>query len=367
MQIRNGLSQSAAMSTISPPNIGEPAPWFSAPTGTGPSENVVFDELAGRYIALFFFGSASRPDVAEVLSAFEQRSDVFDHTHALLVGLSRDPEDFDRGRLHHGHVGQLFLWDRDAIAATRYGAAPSAPGHPVAFIMSPALQIIAIVQLTDPAAFAERIAAFLTETMVSLPAPQNAPVLVLPQVFDRSFCQRLIVLYEASGGREIGLIENQGQIIQRIDTKFRKRLDYYVSDEQALQDIKVFLQRRLLPVVFRAFQFETTRIERYLVGCYDASTGGYFRPHRDNTAPAVAHRRFALTINLNDGYEGGELCFPEFGHQSFRTSPGDAIVFSCSLLHEVKPVTHGRRYAFISFLYDEQSQKLRDAYATKAG
>jgi predicted 2-oxoglutarate/Fe(II)-dependent dioxygenase YbiX len=184
----------------------------------------------------------------------------------------------------------------------------------------------------------------------------------VPQVFDRAFCRQLVDLYEATGGREIGLVENEGKIVERTDPEFRKRLDYYISDDHALQRTRELLERRLLPIVYRAFQFPTTRIERYLVGCYDATTGGYFRPHRDNTAPVVAHRRFALTINLNEGYEGGQLCFPEFGDQAFRTLPGDAIVFSCSLLHEVTRVTRGRRYAFLSFFYDEQSQRLRDQY-----
>ncbi len=97
-------------------------------------------------------------------------------------------------------------------------------------------------------------------------------------------------------------------------------------------------------------------------GRYDAETGGHFSAHRDNTAPVVAHRRFAVTINLNEGYEGGDLRFPEFGSQTCRASPGDAIVFSCSLLHEVTPVTRNRRYAFISFFYDERSQQMREAY-----
>jgi len=138
-------------------------------------------------------------------------------------------------------------------------------------------------------------------------------------------------------------------------------MDYYIADEAALQQTRESVERRLLPMVYRGFQFRVTRIERYLVGCYDSATGGYFRPHRDNTAPVVAHRRFALTINLNEDYEGGRLRFPEFGDQVYRAAPGDAIVFSCSLLHEVTPVTSGRRYAFVTFLYDEPSQRLREA------
>ena len=35
--------------------------------------------------------------------------------------------------------------------------------------------------------------------------------------------------------------------------------------------------------------------------------------HRDNNEASVAHRRFAVTINLNSKfYEGAEFKFPEF-------------------------------------------------------
>ncbi|MCK1607131.1 2OG-Fe(II) oxygenase [Bradyrhizobium sp. 166] len=356
------------MTTTLPLSVGEPAPWFSAATDSSSAGTVAFDELAGRYIVLFFVGSAARPDVVEVLAALARRYDLLDHKRALLLGISNDPGDFEQGRVHQRPPGQLFLWDQNNTVAKQYGVTePAAAGFPAsiraaAFILSPTLQIIEILPLTEPVAFIGQVVSRLTELLANPPVPQNAPVLVVPQVFGPAFCRRLIDLYDATGGREIGLIEHQGNILERTDTNFRKRLDYYISDQHALQQTRDFLQRRLLPIVYRAFQFNTTRIERYLVGCYDAATGGYFRPHRDNTAPVVAHRRFAVTINLNEDYEGGDLRFPEFGHQTFRTSPGDAIVFSCSLLHEVTSVTRDRRYAFISFFYDEASQQLRDAY-----
>ena len=361
------------MMTIQPLSVGEPAPWFSAATVSNRLDIVSFDELAGRYIVLFFFGNAARPDVAEALAAFGRRNDLFDYERALLLGVSDDPDGFNQELVRQDHTGQLFLWDSDGIAAKQYGVSEPATAEvpaairPVAFILGPTLQIIEIISLTEPAVFVGRVASQLSGLLANPPNVQNAPVLVVPHVFDRAFCRQLVDLYETNGGREIGLIENEGRILERSDTKFRKRLDYHISDEQALRRTRELLERRLLPMVYRAFQFPTTRIERYLVGCYDAATGGYFRPHRDNTAPIVAHRRFAVTINLNEDYEGGCLCFPEFGHQTYRTAPGDAIVFSCSLLHEATPVTRDRRYAFLSFFYDEQSQRMRDAYRKKMG
>lgn len=34
-------------------------------------------------------------------------------------------------------------------------------------------------------------------------------------------------------------------------------------------------------------------------------------------------------------------------------------MFSCSLLHEVTPVTRGARYAFLPFLHDEPAEQVR--------
>ncbi|MEH2510506.1 putative 2-oxoglutarate/Fe(II)-dependent dioxygenase YbiX/peroxiredoxin [Nitrobacteraceae bacterium AZCC 1564] len=353
------------MTPIKPLSAGEPAPWFSAATGNT-SEKVAFDELAGRHIVLFFFGSARGPEIAKTLVTFGRHNDLFDHKRALFLGVSNDPDDFHHGRVHQRPPGQLFVLDTDALVARHYGLADPEPAathiRPTAFILSPTLQILEIVPFTEPAAFTERVIALLREYLPRPSRAGNAPVLHVPNVFDRAFCRELVSLYEAAGGREIGAIEKEGKIVEKFDPAFRKRLDYFISDATALQRTRDLLERRLLPMVYRAFQFSTTRIERYLVGRYDAETGGHFRPHRDNTAPVVAHRRFAVTINLNEGYEGGDLRFPEFGSETYRAPPGDAIVFSCSLLHEVTPVTRDHRYAFISFFYDERSQQMREAY-----
>jgi predicted 2-oxoglutarate/Fe(II)-dependent dioxygenase YbiX len=107
-------------------------------------------------------------------------------------------------------------------------------------------------------------------------------------------------------------------------------------------------------------QFQVTRMERYIVSCYAAEDGGHFRAHRDNTTKGTAHRRFAVSINLNGDFDGGEVSFPEYGPRSFKAPPGGAVVFSCSLLHAVSQVTRGRRYAFLPFLYDDQAARIRE-------
>jgi predicted 2-oxoglutarate/Fe(II)-dependent dioxygenase YbiX len=71
------------------------------------------------------------------------------------------------------------------------------------------------------------------------------------------------------------------------------------------------------------------------------------------------HRRFAVSINLNEDFEGGEVSFPEYAPRGFKAPRGAAIVFSCSLLHAVSRVTVGARYAFLPFLYDDAAAEIR--------
>ena len=118
---------------------------------------------------------------------------------------------------------------------------------------------------------------------------------------------------------------------------------------------------RLGPEIEKAFMWKPTRMERYLVARYDSESGGFFRPHRDNTTKGTAHRRFAVTINLNASeYDGGDLRFPEFGPRTYRAPTGGAVVFACALLHEATAVTRGQRFAFLPFLYDDAAARVRE-------
>jgi len=191
--------------------------------------------------------------------------------------------------------------------------------------------------------------------------PLHAPVLIVPRVFEPAFCRQLIALYEAQGGGESGFMRDvDGKTVGINDPSHKRRKDAVIESEELQAQFRARLTARLIPEILRAFQFRATRIERYIVACYDSADRGFFRAHRDNTTMGTAHRRFAVTINLNTGeYEGGDLRFPEFGPKTYRAPVGGAVVFSCSLLHEALPVTQGLRYATLPFLYDDAAAAIR--------
>jgi predicted 2-oxoglutarate/Fe(II)-dependent dioxygenase YbiX len=152
-----------------------------------------------------------------------------------------------------------------------------------------------------------------------------------------------------------------GKTVAVHDHEHKRRRDCDIADPRLIATLQARVRTRINPEITKAYQFVPTRMERYIVAAYSAEDGGHFRQHRDNTTRGTAHRRFAVSINLNEDFEGGTLSFPEFGPRGYRMPAGGAAVFSCSLLHRVSPVTAGTRFAFLPFLYDDAAARIREA------
>ena len=137
-------------------------------------------------------------------------------------------------------------------------------------------------------------------------------------------------------------MQDQGtRSIENFDGTWKRRRDFHLTDPRLIANLRARVGRRICPEIKKAFQMRLTRIERDLVARYDSETGGHFGPHRDDTGISVAHRRFAVSINLNADFDGGEIAFPEYAPRSFKAAPGAAVVFSASILHQVSRVTRG--------------------------
>jgi hypothetical protein len=159
----------------------------------------------------------------------------------------------------------------------------------------------------------------------------SVPVLIIPRIFESELCRALIDYYEQNGGESSGFMRDvEGRTVLIHDDKHKRRKDRMIEDEQLRTACMHRIHDRLVPEIKKAFQFNATRIERYIVACYEAEDAGHFRAHRDNTTLGTAHRRFAVSLNLNTGdYQGGRLRFPEFGRTSYQPPLGGAVVFSC--------------------------------------
>lgn len=180
-----------------------------------------------------------------------------------------------------------------------------------------------------------------------------APVLQVPDVFEPELCAALIRHLEVDcGGGDVSavLVLEGGEQRLQVDPSIKQRRETIPRDPSLEARMHERLMRRALPEIARVFNFDVRRRDPFKLLAYPEGAG-YFRAHRDNETPDVAHRRFALSVNLNQGdYAGGEFRYPEFGPHRFSPATGAALVFSCSMLHEVLPVERGTRYAMTTFL-----------------
>lgn len=357
---------------------GDPAPWFHLPSTDNP--RYAFHSVAGRYVLLGFLGSAARPEAQTALAAIAGARALFDDDRACFFGISLDPADRDQGRVQASLPGIRFLFDIGGAVGRQFGVVGAAGGKdpaartgaavftPAWMLLDPMLRVIETRPLRDAEAILARLRA--------LPPPEAhagteipPPVLVLPRIFEPELCRALIAHYDARGGEPSGFMrEVDGRTVGVFDPAMKRRKDCTVEDEALRGAVRARILRRVVPELAKVHHFNATRMERYIVACYDAEDQGHFAAHRDNTTAGTAHRRFAVTINLNaEEFEGGELRFPEYGQRSWRAPTGGAVVFSCSLLHQALPVTAGRRYAFLPFLYDEAAARLREANNASLG
>ncbi|MDO8901878.1 MAG: 2OG-Fe(II) oxygenase [Phenylobacterium sp.] len=336
---------------------GQPAPWFV--TGSPINPEFAFGSLGGFFTLMVFL--PEEPEArADALAQIRASKAVRDQKNIPAFAVARDAATIATAQ---NEPGLYWFFDPSgAVSRLYYALNSEGAANPHWVLIDPSMRIFAVAGMDQ------------TETLMNvvarLPAPDDhagvplhAPVLIVPRVFEPDLCRQLIGFYEGHGGVPSGVMrEVQGKTVPVMDSTKRRR-DAMIEDETLQALVRHRLQTRLLPEILKAFQFRVSRIERYMVACYDSQGGGFFKPHRDNTTAGTAHRRFACSINLNtEGHDGGELRFPEFGTRTYRPPTGGAVIFSCSLLHEATPVTRGRRYCFLPFFYDEAAAEIRAAY-----
>jgi predicted 2-oxoglutarate/Fe(II)-dependent dioxygenase YbiX len=303
------------------------------------------------------------PEREAALSALALHQDQFSDANAMFFGVLPDQATFAAARDRNG-----IRWFRDFDGELRrlYHALDDGGGlRPEWFLIDPGMRLLAWGPLSTIESGLSAVRR-LGRAEDHAGVPMTAPVLIVPRVLEPTFCRALIDNYEAVGGTPSGVMRTvDGRFVGQIDD-FKRRKDAEISEDSLRDGLRRRIVQRLLPEIENAFSFEATRIERFIVACYDAADGGYFKPHRDNRAPETAHRRFAVSINLNsEEFEGGDLRFPEYGSRTYRAPTGGAVVFGAGILHEATAVTRGCRFATLPFLYDEAGAHLREEYLAR--
>lgn len=343
--------------------LGDPVPWFRAREISGRRADLHVS--AGRWILLAFLDSLDEPPAQTHAQTHSEKrlatlidlATVCSDDHLVIYAILATPPDDHAALIALSGPVLKFIADYDGVIGAYFNAHRS----PRTVVLDPMLRVVANIPSSPAQQHDSTLESFLRQLPSvdnSAGVPLSAPVLIVPRVLDFPLCEHLVGLFDKIGGTDSGfLVEQDGKPATIVDHAKKSRQDLLIVAPALRQIIRDRIVRRLLPSVELYFQFKATHLDRYIVACYDSARGGCFFRHRDNMNPGVEHRRFAVSLNLNGNYDGCDLIFPEFGRRTYRAPAGGAIVFSCGALHEVTPITKGRRYAFLPFLYGESDVK----------
>ena len=83
------------------------------------------------------------------------------------------------------------------------------------------------------------------------------------------------------------------------------------------------------------------------------SVGGRYKIHTDHYTTTSRH--LSIIINLNDGYEGGDLIFTDQQEKEIKKlklGKGSIVFFPSNFMypHGIQPITKGTRYSIVSWL-----------------
>ncbi len=350
---------------VQPLEPGSTAMPFSVRDEDGRVLGLSDDHLSGKFLLLVFINDRSDRNATSMLKALQAARDDFDKYNASVIVFNANGDaSSNRAMKREARFSWPVAVDSTGAVFASYGLHK---GHCVncrIVLLTPFRQVRGWID--NPEDLEKTMRAIMdilhTSDLVSTEAnwsPPHAPVLIVPNVLSRAECAKLIESFETGGPftvRPPRPGEFHGNYkIPVYEHERQDRVDHIIKDRNILDFLDSRIFSRVTPAIQKAFAFEVTRREDLHIARYAGQRGGHNMGHRDNTSAATSYRRFALSLNLNDDYEGGGVAFKEYSQRAYKSPAGTAIVFSSSLLHEVLETTRGIRYTLISHLFNEQS------------
>ncbi len=318
------------------------------------------DHLSGRHLLILFLGDPHSDQAVPLLRALSDLETQLEAANATVVAISA-PSNATRSKELKRAAG--FPWpiafDPAGAIFASYGLHMGEDLGARLVLLTPFRQIRTWFDLDNDASARLTTIMNLLENAQAAEelrwSPPHAPILIVPNVLSPEECGRLVESVETDTPFMVRQPQ-PGEIpgnykIPVYDHHRQDRVDLIIKDRNTLEFLDQRIFGRVTPMIQKAFAFNVTRREDLHIARYEGKREGITMGHRDNTEPPGAHRRFALSMSLNDEYEGGEIAFKEFSPKGYRVPAGTAMVFSSSLLHEVQETTAGVRYNLISHLF----------------
>jgi hypothetical protein len=151
----------------------------------------------------------------------------------------------------------------------------------------------------------------------------------------------------------VGDMSGSESDLEKVATVRRSPIAWIRSDVPDNRWIFERLTANIVNINKQFFNYELTDIQSLQFTFYDSKDKGFYQKHIDMMYKGTGTRKLSVTVQLSDDkdYEGGDLLLhykdkPDVG---FRNQ-GTATFFPSWMLHEVTPVTKGKRYSLVAWV-----------------
>jgi SM-20-related protein len=186
---------------------------------------------------------------------------------------------------------------------------------------------------------------------------------VMPNFLSRDVCGKLTDAVATSEWKQATVTQPGKEGYNEI---YRKTKQHTIDDESAKEIFARFLSVK--PQLETHFRVALTGCQSPIVLSY--STGDFFKAHEDggddpHWPETIRGRKVSAVVFINrnaaegpETFSGGALVFyglfpddPQLKSRGFPLQPeeGLLIAFSARMMHEVQPVTRGKRYSIVTW------------------
>jgi len=155
---------------------------------------------------------------------------------------------------------------------------------------------------------------------------------------------------------------NDLKILGEEDTSIRNVNEYNLGISDETRWIYEKISRIINDVNTKIFSFDLTWFEPLQMLRYESEEKSCYRIHADapyDVNHIIALRKLSLILQLSndDDYCGGDVkihlntMHPEPTHHVMPKKRGTIILFPSTMLHEVTPITSGKRISLVTWVY----------------
>jgi PKHD-type hydroxylase len=151
----------------------------------------------------------------------------------------------------------------------------------------------------------------------------------------------------------VGDLNHSEEDIKKIAKIRRSPIAWIRSDLQDNHWIYQRMAEAIKTINNQFFGYELTEIQSLQFTSYDVKEKGFYGKHIDMMYRGTGTRKLSVTIQLSDpaNYEGGDLLLHTSGTpEKPEKKQGMGVFFPGYTLHEVTPVTKGKRYSLVAWV-----------------